>query len=52
MSGAARAEPPEPRPPGSFQGWQRGACLIAVGLLALFALLLLVILGLGAVGVH
>jgi hypothetical protein len=40
------------RPPRTFQGWQRSACLGGVGLLALLALVLLIIVILELTGVH
>ncbi|HVC40213.1 MAG TPA: hypothetical protein VNH20_09665 [Candidatus Dormibacteraeota bacterium] len=52
MTGSAEnGNPPEP-PPRSFQGWQRVACLVSVGLLLLFMILLVVGAALGVVGVH
>ncbi|MGH7608653.1 MAG: hypothetical protein ACREOD_01730 [Candidatus Dormibacteria bacterium] len=51
MSG--RPSPPPRRPnPGTFQGWQRGACLTGFALLLLLALLVVVNAALGIVGVH
>ncbi|MGA7172117.1 MAG: hypothetical protein WCB86_06110 [Candidatus Dormiibacterota bacterium] len=52
MTGSAGAEPPQSQPPRSFQGWQRGACLIGVGLLVLLTLVLVVTAGLGALGIN
>jgi hypothetical protein len=40
------------RPPRTFLGWQRTACLGGVALLALLALLLLIIVILELTGVH
>jgi len=42
----------ERRPPRTFEGWQRTACLGGVALLALLALLLLIIVILELTGVH
>lgn len=44
-------EPPEERP-STFQGWQRGACIFGVTMLAIFALLLLVGVVVGVLGIH
>jgi len=52
VSGSAGAEPPEPETPRSFQGWQRGICVAGVGLLLLFAILVVITAGLGAMGVR
>jgi len=52
VRGSAGAEPTEPEPPRTFHGWQRNACLILVGLLLLFAVILVVTASLGAMGVH
>jgi len=38
--------------PSTFQGWQRAGCITAVVLLAIFALLLMVAMTLGVLGVH
>ncbi len=38
--------------PSTFQGWQRGACIFGVTLLAVFALLLLVGMAVGVLGIH
>ncbi|MGH7692860.1 MAG: hypothetical protein ACREOA_09135 [Candidatus Dormibacteria bacterium] len=51
MTTGAGGEPPHPEPAKSFRGWQRGACLIGVGLLFVFMLLLTVVVGLGTLGV-
>jgi hypothetical protein len=38
--------------PNTFQGWQRGACITAVIVLALFTLCLLVVTALGVLDIH
>jgi hypothetical protein len=45
-------DPSEPRPPHTFHGWQRSACLIGVAVLALLALLLLTTVILELTGAH
>ncbi|MGP8250239.1 MAG: hypothetical protein ACLQNU_09935 [Candidatus Dormibacteria bacterium] len=45
-------DPSERRPPRTFQGWQRTACLGGVALLALLALLLLITVILELTGGH
>lgn len=44
-------EDESPRQPSSFQGWQRGACIVGVILIAVLAVLLLVGVVLGVFGV-
>jgi hypothetical protein len=41
----------DPRP-NTFQGWQRGACITAVIVLALFTLGMLVVVTLGVLDIH
>lgn len=51
----SEAGTPKPPPAGSertFQGWQRAACLVGVGLLLLLAVFLVVNVVLGLLGVH
>jgi hypothetical protein len=52
VSGEGEPEPPSRERPGTFQGWQRSACLVGVGLLVVFTVLVLVSAILGAVGFH
>jgi hypothetical protein len=52
VSGEAGPEPPSRERPGTFQGWQRTACLAGVGLLVVFTVLVLVSAILGAIGFH
>jgi hypothetical protein len=47
----SRSEP-GPERPSTFQGWQRGACIILVLLLAVATVLLLTLMALGALGIH
>jgi hypothetical protein len=42
----------EPRRPSTFQGWQRGACITLVLLMAVCTVLLLALMALGALGIH
>ncbi|MGC1185298.1 MAG: hypothetical protein WBA31_09140 [Candidatus Dormiibacterota bacterium] len=52
MKPSGGAEPPDREPTRNFQGWQRRACLILVGLLLLFTVLLVITATLGALGVR
>ncbi|MHB1575640.1 MAG: hypothetical protein ACYCX9_03870 [Candidatus Dormibacteria bacterium] len=49
-----RAQGPGPseQRPSTFQGWQRGACIFGVLMLAVFALLLMVGMVVGVLGIH
>jgi hypothetical protein len=38
--------------PNTFEGWQRGACITGVIMLALFTLSLLVLVTLGVLDIH
>ncbi|HVC23211.1 MAG TPA: hypothetical protein VNH82_07295 [Candidatus Dormibacteraeota bacterium] len=51
MKPSGGAEPPHQEPARNFQGWQRRACLILVGLLLLLTILLVITATLGALGV-
>ncbi|MGH7610434.1 MAG: hypothetical protein ACREN4_00290 [Candidatus Dormibacteria bacterium] len=44
--------PPRRPNPGTFQGWQRGACLIGVAVIVVLALLLVINSILAILGVH
>ncbi|HVD02807.1 MAG TPA: hypothetical protein VNF75_01505 [Candidatus Dormibacteraeota bacterium] len=48
---ATRPDPGDPRP-ATFQGWQRGACISGVILLVVFAILLMVGMTVGVLGIH
>ncbi|MHB1501082.1 MAG: hypothetical protein ACYCYK_07950, partial [Candidatus Dormibacteria bacterium] len=52
--GGLNAQDPDPtgERPSTFQGWQRGACILGVVLLAIFALLLVLGVVLGVLGIH
>ncbi|MGH7643179.1 MAG: hypothetical protein ACRENX_09250 [Candidatus Dormibacteria bacterium] len=52
MKRSAEDGPPTGQPPRTFQGWQRRACLVLVGLLVLLAVILVVTASLGALGVR
>ncbi|HEY6537781.1 MAG TPA: hypothetical protein VI138_01925 [Candidatus Dormibacteraeota bacterium] len=52
MSPGDQPDPPNQDRPRTFQGWQRSACLVLVGLLLLLMVLVVVSAGLGALGVR